>query len=72
MARARHVSTSGSGSDVLTAMFFVFLVLKLTGVIGWSWWWVTAPAWGGALVVVLFALVYWFRTVSAAMRADRS
>ncbi len=26
-------------------LFIVFLVLKLTGVIAWSWWWVTAPLW---------------------------
>ena len=25
--------------------FVVFLVLKLTGLINWSWWWVTAPLW---------------------------
>lgn len=25
----------------------VFITLKLTGVIGWSWWWVTVPLWGG-------------------------
>lgn len=25
--------------------FIVFLVLKLTGLINWSWWWVTAPLW---------------------------
>jgi hypothetical protein len=27
--------------------FLVFLVLKLTGQITWSWLWVTAPLWGG-------------------------
>lgn len=26
-------------------LFVVFLVLKLTGVITWSWLWVTAPLW---------------------------
>ena len=26
-------------------LFLVFLVLKLTKVITWSWWWVTAPLW---------------------------
>lgn len=25
--------------------FFIFLVLKLTGYLHWSWWWVTAPLW---------------------------
>lgn len=30
-----------------TVLFIVFLVLKLTGYITWSWWWVTAPLWVG-------------------------
>lgn len=37
-------------------LFVVFLVLKLTDVINWSWWWVTAPLWisfGLGLVALL-------------------
>lgn len=26
-------------------LFIVFLVLKLTGAINWSWWWVISPLW---------------------------
>ena len=42
-------------SDVL---FIVFLVLKLTNVINWSWWWVTSPLWlplALAIVLLVFA-----------------
>lgn len=36
----------------------LFVALKLCGVIGWSWWWVTAPFWGGlAICFGLFAVV---------------
>lgn len=42
------------------ALFIAFLVLKLTGVIAWSWWWVTAPLWG----TVLIALALAFTTVA--------
>lgn len=28
-------------------LFCIFLVLKLCGVIAWSWWWVTCPLWAG-------------------------
>ncbi|TMZ62035.1 hypothetical protein EMG21_29765 [Klebsiella pneumoniae] len=35
-------------------MFLVFLGLKLTDDIDWSWWWVTAPLWISALLAVLF------------------
>lgn len=27
------------------AIFFVLLAVKLTGVVNWSWWWITAPLW---------------------------
>lgn len=44
-----------------TLLFVVFLVLKLTGTIHWSWWWVTAPLWIGVAlfmgVVLLLILV---------------
>jgi hypothetical protein len=30
-----------------------FVVLKLTGVITWSWWWVLSPLWIGAILGVL-------------------
>lgn len=54
---------------VLGLLGTAFVILKLCGVIGWSWWWVTVPFWGplalvlaglsvfaaGALVVLLIA-----------------
>jgi len=39
------------------ALFIAFLVLKLTGVIGWSWWWVTSPLWIVALIAILLAFI---------------
>ena len=32
-------------SSLPTLLFIVFLILKLTGNIDWSWWWVTSPLW---------------------------
>ncbi len=40
--------------SIFTVLFIVFLVLKLMGVIAWSWWWVTAPLWGGFLIIAAF------------------
>jgi len=37
-------------------LFITFMVLKLTSVIGWSWWWVTAPLWGPFALVTAFFL----------------
>lgn len=35
----------------------VFVVLKLVGVITWSWAWVLAPLWIAAALVVIIAIV---------------
>lgn len=37
-------------------MFVVFLVLKLTHVVAWSWWIITAPIWAPLLVAALLSL----------------
>lgn len=34
----------------LSLLGIVFVTLKLTGHIEWSWWWVTVPFWGGGAV----------------------
>lgn len=49
-------STRG-GIGIGMVLFVVFLVLKLTGNIDWSWWWVTAPLWGPITFVIVFAIV---------------
>lgn len=36
-----------------TILFLIFLVLKLTNNISWSWWWVTAPLWIPIASIVL-------------------
>jgi len=46
----------------LTALFLIFLVLKLCGIITWSWWLVTMPLWIGFALFVLvggFFLTLW-------------
>ena len=41
-----------------TILFVVFLVLKLTGTIDWSWWWVTAPLWIPVAIGVVFFVIF--------------
>ena len=40
-----EVRVSTGGISLPMVLFLIFLVLKLCGVIAWSWWWVTAPLW---------------------------
>jgi len=39
-------------------LFVIFLVLKLVGVIAWSWWWVCSPLWiiYGLLLIVMVVI----------------
>lgn len=48
------------GPGALSILGIAFVVLKLTGYIDWSWWWVTAPFWGPvalALIIVVVVLI---------------
>ena len=38
-------STPVAGTPLPVVLFLIFMILKLTNVIDWSWWWVTAPLW---------------------------
>ena len=43
----------GSGISFAGVLAIVFIVLKLTGYISWSWWWVLAPIWIPAAIAVV-------------------
>ncbi len=45
------------GLDLSSSLFLIFLVLKLTKVIDWSWWYVTMPIWLGWAVLFGVAAV---------------
>ncbi len=38
-------NSSGGGIGFLGVLTIVFIVLKLTKNIDWSWWWVLSPLW---------------------------
>lgn len=52
------MSNSKSGGITLDmVLFVVFLVLKLTHVIDWSWWWVTAPLWIPLAIAIVLLII---------------
>jgi membrane protein YdbS with pleckstrin-like domain len=77
MANQSNTSAQSGGISFLSLLALLFIGLKLTGVIDWSWWWVTAPLWGGlaALAVVLLlvgTVVLVFRGIAALLRWKRN
>ncbi len=53
-------SSSSSGIGLTGVLFVVFLVLKLTGNIDWSWWWVTSPLWIPVALALSFFVIIFF------------
>ena len=49
----KNNNTSGSGLGLSSVLTIIFIVLKLVGVINWSWWWVFAPTWIGIILWIL-------------------
>jgi hypothetical protein len=50
MSKSSNSNSSGIGFTGLLTI--VFIVLKLTGYITWSWWWVLSPVWICAIIVI--------------------
>jgi len=53
----RSTGARVGGTSILGLLTIAFVVLKLTGVIAWSWWWVLAPIWIPTAIVVVFLLI---------------
>ena len=52
--------SKSSGLGILAVLQIVFLILKLTGLIDWSWWLVLVPLWtdiGLSLLYIIIALI---------------
>ncbi len=66
-----NTATRATGVGIGGLLTVAFIVLKLTGTITWSWWWVLAPAWI-PLGVALLALIVWWIVVAIAVRREWS
>ena len=54
-----------TGLALLGALAVIFTTLKLTGIIGWSWWWVLCPVWvPGGIFLLAILLALWMGHVS--------
>ena len=45
------------GPGILGLLGVAFVVLKLVGVINWSWWWVTLPFYGPILLLIIILII---------------
>jgi hypothetical protein len=68
---------TNKGIGFLGALTLAFIVLKLTGFINWSWWFVTLPMWilpaifvgGGIIIAIIWLLIQAWKAQAAKKRA---
>jgi len=58
-------TTTSNGIGFFSALTLIFGVLKLTGVIAWSWWWVISP------ILIHMSLVFLAIIGLVALRASK-
>ena len=53
----KNSSSKSGGIGFVGLLQIAFIVLKLIGVISWSWWWVLAPMWISVVYVTVILLI---------------
>lgn len=51
---SKSKSEASGGLSFASVLTLIFITLKLTGYIAWSWWWVLAPLWIPIAVLLAF------------------
>ncbi len=56
-----ETTSRSNGIGLGTVLTMIFVVLKLTNYINWSWWWVLSPVWIPLLIIlVIFVVIFIF------------
>lgn len=56
---SRNDSSNSSGGIGFTGLLTVaFIVLKLIGIIDWSWLWVLSPLWITTVIVIILLIIF--------------
>ena len=63
-----NTNNASNGVGFCSLLAIVFIVLKLTGTIGWSWWWVLAPLWVSFALAMIILFIF---IIVMALRKDK-
>ena len=50
-------NNSSGGNSFVVLLTLLFIGLKLTGYIDWSWWWLLSPFWIEFLIIIVVASI---------------
>lgn len=66
----KNGSTEGVG--FLGLLTLIFITLKLTGFIDWSWWWVLSPLWiPTSIALLIFVVMLIGVVITAVVKASK-
>ena len=51
------MKTTSGGVTGLELLQIAFIILKLCGIIDWSWWWVLAPTWASITLIGIIVII---------------
>jgi hypothetical protein len=54
----QKIENNSSGIGFIGLLTVLFVALKLTGFIGWSWWWVLSPLWITPILVIAGIMLF--------------
>lgn len=57
MKYSNNYKLNSVGIDFFGLITIVFIILKLCGIIKWSWWWVFCPIWIPMILVILIVII---------------
>jgi hypothetical protein len=65
-------NSSAGGIGLLGLLALLFITLKLTGFIDWSWWWVLSPLWiPTSSVLLIFVVMLIGVVITAVVKASK-
>ena len=57
ISMSRNGNSGRAGLGVADVLLIIFIVLKLCGLISWSWVWVLSPLWISIILIIIVALL---------------
>ena len=52
-----EINNGNSDGIFISLLSVLFIGLKLTGYVTWSWWWVLSPLWIPFVLIVIIAII---------------
>ena len=66
-----NIETVSVGTSFVGLLTIIFIVLKLTKVITWSWWWVLSPIWITWVLVIVMLFILGIAFIALAIKENK-